>query len=238
MHVHIDRLNSLELKIHQNLLAASKEHSSLTITEAAEIAGVSPSKISKFVKKLGFSGYKEYARFLSGKELVKQKKMNNEFTRIQDFMENFEEDNAEYIAELIDTYDKIILFGYGPTHIALEYFEYKLNYTVDKNIILATQESLIPSLISDKTLLLIFSVAGKFAQFDYLFQEAAKKKAKVLLILEELNTEINLENHETIYLTKSHQSESLNSHEKTRTVFFLVIEEIIQKLNQNKKSST
>ncbi|MGL4695975.1 MurR/RpiR family transcriptional regulator [Enterococcus larvae] len=232
MRIQLDRLNPLELQIHKKLSDVSKSEPNLTITEAAEIANVSPSKISKLVKKMGFLGYKEYFRFLTGKELVKRKKMNTEFSRIQEFMENFDPSTTTYLADLIRKYDKIILFGYGPTNICMEYFEYKLIYTVDKHIIRATQPALIPDLLSENSLLLVFSVAGKFAQFDSLFEEAKKHHAKSLLVIEELNSNLTLDNNEIIYLTKSHQDEQLNSHEKTRTILFMFIEEVIRELSK------
>ena len=229
--IQLSHLNDLELTIHKILSEESKTKA-LTITEAAAIIGVSPSKISKFVKKIGFSGYKEYLRFITGKELVKQKKMNTEFSRIKDFMESFDPSTATYLANLINTYDKIILFGYGPTNICMEYFEYKLTYNVEKHVIRATETSLIPSLLTENTLLLIFSVAGKFAQFDSLFEEANKHKAKALLIIEELNPKLLLNKTEIIYLTKSQQDGHLASHEKTRTILFIYIEEVIHELNK------
>ncbi|MBP2099804.1 MurR/RpiR family transcriptional regulator [Enterococcus rivorum] len=232
MRIQFDRLNDLEIQIHRTLSEESKSQPNLTITQAAALTGVSPSKISKFVKKLGFLGYKEYFRFLTGKELIKRKKMNTEFSRIQEFMENFDPSTITYLADLIKKYDKIILFGYGPTNICMEYFEYKLTYTIEKNIIRATQESLIPNLLTDNSLLLIFSVAGKFAQFDSLFEEAKKKQAKALLVIEELNSKLRLDNNEIIYLTKSQQDEQLKSHEKTRTILFMFIEEVIRELNK------
>ncbi len=229
--IQLNHLNDLEITIHK-LLSEESKTNPLTITEAAALAGVSPSKISKFVKKVGFSGYKEYSRFITGKELVKQKKMNSEFSRIKDFMENFDSSTATYLAELIKTYDKIILFGYGPTNICMEYFEYKLTYTVEKHVIRATQPSMIPNLLTENTLLLIFSVAGKFAQFDSLFEEANHQQAKALLVIEELNPALLLDNNEIIYLTKSQQEETLASHEKTRTILFMFIEEVIRELNK------
>lgn len=156
--------------------------------------------------------------------------MNSEFSRIQEFMENFDTETVSYLADLIKKYDKIILFGYGHTNICMEYFEYKLTYTVDKNVIRATQASLIPSLLTENSLLLVFSVAGKFAQFDTLFEEAKKHHAKSILVIEELNSTLTLDNSEIIYLTKSHQDEKLTSHEKTRTILFMFIEEVIRKL--------
>ncbi|MEO1772308.1 MurR/RpiR family transcriptional regulator [Candidatus Enterococcus ferrettii] len=234
MRLQLDRLNELETQIHQKLSDISQERPSMTITEAAEATGVSPSKISKFVKKIGFSGYKEYFRFLTGKELIKKKKLNSEFARIQDFMENFDAETVSYLAEQIKTHDKIILFGYGPTSICMEYFGYKLTYIIDKNVIQATQSSMIPSLLTENSLLLVFTVAGKFAQFDHLFEEAKRHHTKALLIIEEFNASLNLDQQEIIYLTKSHQDEQLNSHEKTRTVLMMFIEEVIRELSKQK----
>lgn len=236
MKIQLDILNDLEVKIHKKLIEESKQRSSITITEAAELTGVSISKISKFVKKLGFNGYKEYSRFLTGKELITRKKNNSEFDRIISFIRNFNYSNVNYIADLISSYDKIILFGYGPTHICMQYFDYKLTYLENKNIICANQSSLIPNLLDESTLLLVFSVAGKFAQFDELFMVASDKNAKSVLIMEEQNPYISSSIGEIIYLTDLQQDSSLQSHEKTRTILFIFIEEIIRTLS-NKKSN-
>lgn len=232
MKIQLDRSNDLEISIHNRLTLESKENPNLTITEAAKLSGVSPSKISKLVKKMGFSGYKEYFRFLTGKELIKQKKLNSEFARIKDFMENFDESTVDYLAGLIQQSDKILLFGYGPTNFCMEYFEYKLNFTLNKNVIRVSQPSLIPDLLTEDSLLLIFSVAGKFANFDPLFEEAKKHHAKSLLVMEEMNTDLTLDASEIIFLTKSHQDEHLKSHEKTRTILLMYIEEVIRQLTK------
>lgn len=232
MKIQLDRLNDLEISIHNRLTLESKENPNLTITEAAKLSGVSPSKISKLVKKMGFSGYKEYFRFLTGKELIKQKKLNSEFARIKDFMENFDESTVDYLAGLIQQSDKILLFGYGPTNFCMEYFEYKLNFTLNKNVIRVSQPSLIPDLLTEDSLLLIFSVAGKFANFDPLFEEAKKHHAKSLLVMEEMNTDLTLDASGIIFLTKSHQDEHLKSHEKTRTILLMYIEEVIRQLTK------
>lgn len=233
MRIQLDHLNDLERSIHQRLSEESRIQTTITITEAAKLTNVSPSKISKFVKKLGFSGYKEYFRFLTGKELVKRKKLNSEFARIQNFMENFDEETVDYLVELIQQAQKILLFGYGPTNFCMEYFEYKLNFTLNKNVIRVSQASLIPDLLTEDSLLLIFSVAGKFASFDPLFEEAKRHNAKSLLVMEELNPDISLDASEIVFLTKSHQARYLKSHEKTRTILLMYIEEVIRKLNEN-----
>nr|WP_275578062.1 MurR/RpiR family transcriptional regulator [Enterococcus xiangfangensis] len=228
----MDRMNDLEIRIHNHLAEESQNKPNLTITEAAKLTGVSPSKISKLVKKIGFSGYKEYFRFLTGKELVKQKKINSEFARIQNFMDNFDDSSVDYLASLIQKSEKILLFGYGPTNVCMEYFEYKLNFTLNKNVIRVGHPSLIPNLLTEDSLLLIFSVSGKFANFNPLLEEAKEHHAKSLLVMEELNTDLALDTSEIIFLTKFHQNEQLRSHEKTRTIFMIYIEEVIRKLTK------
>lgn len=71
-------------------------------------------------------------------------------------MENFDESTVDYLAGLIQQSDKILLFGYGPTNFCMEYFEYKLNFTLNKNVIRVSQPSLIPDLLTEDSLLLIF----------------------------------------------------------------------------------
>ncbi|MGO3779791.1 MAG: MurR/RpiR family transcriptional regulator [Enterococcus viikkiensis] len=232
MQIQLDQLNDLETKIHTQLVEESQQKENLTITAAAQLTGVSPSKISKLVKKLGFSGYKEYFRFLTGKELVKRKKLNSEFARIQEFIENFDDSSVRFLADKIQQAGKILLFGYGPTNFCMEYFEYKLNFTLNKNVIRVSQPSLIPDLLTEDSLLLIFSVAGKFANFDPLFEEAEKHHAKSLLVMEELNPTLSLDASEIIFLTKSQQDEHLKPHEKTRTILLMYIEEVIRELSK------
>lgn len=237
MKIQLDILNDLEIKIHEKLVEESKKRSSLTITEAAQLTNVSISKISKFVKKMGFNGYKEYSRFLTGKELITRREKNSEFNRITSFISEFNYFNVNYVADLISSYEKIILFGYGPTHICMEYFDYKLTYLENKNIICANQASLIPNLLDENTLLLVFSVSGKFAKFDELFFIAKEKKAKAILIMEELNPDLGSNINEIIYLTDSQQDTSLRSHEKTRTILFIFIEEVVRTLSKKKLTS-
>lgn len=70
----IDRkkLNPLEQLIYKQLVVYAEENTSIKISEAALYCGCSVSKISKFVKKLGFDNFKQFAAFLQGKEPEKR----------------------------------------------------------------------------------------------------------------------------------------------------------------------
>ena len=50
-----------------------------------------------------------------------------------------------------------------------------------------------------------------------------------------MNTNLSLDASEIIFLTKSHQDEQLKSHEKTRTILLMYIEEVVRKLSINKE---
>ena len=64
MNIDVNNLNPLEQQIHQKMTQFAAEHDPLRIGHAAELCGCSESKISKFVKNLGFDGYKQYLQFL------------------------------------------------------------------------------------------------------------------------------------------------------------------------------
>ena len=227
--VSLDRLNPLETRIHETILKESQVRDDLTITNAAEICGCSISKISKFIKKLGFQNYKQYMSFVYGND-VSPKSISNELDRIRHFIDEFDATLVDQFIELMEGYQKIILFGYGPSYVCVEYFEYKLRFATNKITIAVQEELTVGQLIDDKSLLVIFSTTGHFKSFDSLYRLAKENKCETLLIIEEYNLSL-LEHFDKIFfLTKSFQSEALAPHEKSRTVFFIFIEEVIQKL--------
>lgn len=227
MNIDLNKLNTLEHQINETIIKCSKENPNLKIAQAAELCGCSMSKISKFVKKLGFNNYKQYMDFLYGNDIV-QKDSSNELERIKRFLEDFDLSLVDEFIELMNSYEKIILFGYGPSFICTQYFEYKLRLTTNKFISSAPDEISVERLIDDKSLLVIFSATGKFKSFEELYNYSKSHNCKVLLIVEEYNTSL-LSNYDNILmLTKSTQSSDFKPYEKSRSIFFIFIEEVIQ----------
>jgi DNA-binding MurR/RpiR family transcriptional regulator len=99
-----------------------------------------------------------------------------------------------------------------------------------KNIFATQGEIHAQHLVDEETLFVVFSVTGKFASFENLFQEVQSSGAEILLILEEYEQLPALRVDNVFYLTQSTQDKNLLAYEKTRTVFFIFIEEIIAKL--------
>jgi len=73
INIDLSRLNPLEQEIYSKIKAYSVEHADLKITQVAEMSNCSISKISKFVKKLGFKNYKQYMDFLYGRDMPSKK---------------------------------------------------------------------------------------------------------------------------------------------------------------------
>ncbi len=225
----ISRLNTLEQEIYKILLECSKNNSNIKITQAAEICGVSVSKISKFVKKLGFENYKQFMDFLYGNE-IPQKEVSNELVRIKNFIDDFDTSLVDEFIDLINSHERIILFGYGPSFICMQYLEYKLRMTTNKLVICVPDEMSVETLVDDRSLLVICSTTGKYKSFDKVYDTAKSRNCEVLILVEEYNTSL-LSKHDKIFmLTKSFQSNDFEPYEKSRAVFFIFIEEVIQRI--------
>ena len=147
------------------------------------------------------------------------------------FLENFDSGLVDDFVSIFQKYKKIIIYGLGPSFISAEYFAYKLTVVSDKNITVAQSEDFAKRLADEDTLLIVLSVTGKFSSFENLFNETKKNGAEIMLILEEyVNTLHSIADY-IFYLSKFNQSDSLLPFEKTRTVFFIFIEEVIAKLS-------
>ncbi|RCX17915.1 RpiR family transcriptional regulator [Anaerobacterium chartisolvens] len=234
INIDFNKLNPLEKKINETLLNHSKSVSDITIKEAAELCGCSISKISKFVKKLGFNNYKQYVDFLYGREQP-QRKPSAELERIKNFIDDFNISLVDEFIELMNAHEKIILFGYGPSFICSQYFEYKLRIVTNKVVMAVSDEVSVENLIDDTSLLVIFSATGQFKSFDSINNSAKEKGCSVLLIIEEYNPKLLANYHRIFWLSKHLQPQDLRPYEKSRTIFFIFIEEVVQHILFNNR---
>lgn len=228
-----DHLTKLEKATHSLLMESVMQNNTVTIVEAASLCEVSPSKISKLVRKLGFNNFKQYKRYFSGQETPKIiPEKSTEIARLIQFLENYNPSLTEDFLSVFTKFDKVILFGLGPSYISAEYFAYKLTTVTDKNVFVTHHEDYAERLADNNTLLIVFSVTGTFTSFEPLFENIKNKGAQIMLVLEEnINTRDSKADY-IITLSPSSQSSELLAFEKTRTVFFIFIEEIIAELKQ------
>ncbi|MCD5324245.1 MULTISPECIES: MurR/RpiR family transcriptional regulator [Pontibacillus] len=228
-----DKLTKLEKEVHGKVSGLVAENDRLKIIEAAEICEVSPSKVSTLVRKLGFSNFKQYKLYFSGQQVEwESEKRTEEIERLMLFLENFDKQIVDDFVSIYHKFNKIIIYGLGPSFISAEYFAYKLDIVSDKKIKVTHSEDYAEQMVDEDTLLIVLSVTGKFSSFETLFQKTKEKNAEIMLILEEyVNTQHSLADY-VFHLSKFNQSDELLPFEKTRTIFFIFMEEIAARLRQ------
>lgn len=230
------RLTPLDRRIVDSLVAHAQQNPSFRIAEAAEICGCSISQVSKAIRKAGFSGYKHFIRVLYAGEQPRQP-APDELERLKRVLEEFDISAVDEFARIIEGHERIILFGYGPSLICAQYFEYKLRFCSTAFVSTAPDEESARSLLEQASLLVIFTATGQYRAFGSLAQEAGVKGADVVVVSEEFNP-LLLDNCSRYFvLTRHTQPDTLKPHEKTRTVFFIFLEEVIQRFQRDKAQS-
>jgi DNA-binding MurR/RpiR family transcriptional regulator len=228
-------LNSLEKQIHETLIEYSKSNPKFRINQAADLCNCSLSKISKFVKKLGFSNFKQYLDFLYGEE-ISNTGQSDELTRIKDFIDDFDTTLTNDFLELIKTHEKIVFFGYGPSLLCAQYFAYRLCTCLNKMVIAVSDEISVTSMIDEKTLLVFMTVTGTFRSFEKLYQDAKVKNCDVVMVVEEYNTALVDQCDKIFWLSKIPQPSYLKAYEKSRTIFFIFLEDVVQKIQSENRT--
>lgn len=232
--IDMNNLNDLEKQIYHKLMEYSKNNPKFRINQAATLCDCSVSKISKFVKKLGFSNFKQYLDFLYGED-IPIPKYSDELTRIKNFIEEFDTALADEFLDLIQSHDKIIFFGYGPSLLCAQYFEYRLRTCSNKIVMAVSDEISVTSMIDKNTLLIILTVTGTFHSFENVYHSAKENGCDVVMVVEEYNTALFDQCDKIFWLSKSSQPAYLKPYEKSRTIFFIFLEEIIQKMLENNR---
>jgi len=232
INIDLNNLNTLEKEIYNTLTQKVLSIPNIKIIQAAEFCGCSISKISKVVKKLGFKNYKQFMNFLYG-ETISVAFTSNELNRIKQFIDDFDSKVVDDFIQLINQHERIILFGYGPSYIVAQYFEYKL-HTITNKYSIAMQDSLsVKNMTNNKTLLVVFTATGAFKSFEDIYLTAKEKDCTVAVVSEEYNPSLVNTCDNLFWLSKYNQPSELKPHEKSRTIFFIFIEEVIHKLMEN-----
>lgn len=232
INIDLNNLNPLEKEIYNTLNQKALSIPNIKIIQAAEYCGCSISKISKVVKKLGFKNYKQFMSFLYG-EAISVTFTSNELNRIKQFIDDFDSKVVDDFIDLINQHERIILFGYGPSYIVAQYFEYKL-HTITNKYSIAMQDALsVKNMADNKSLLVIFTATGTFKSFEDIYRTAKEKDCTVSVVSEEYNPSLVNTCDNLFWLSKYNQPNELKPHEKSRTIFFIFIEEVIHKLMES-----
>lgn len=231
--VDTSRLTPPDRRIVDELMAYSRHHPPFRIAEAAAICGCSISGVSKAVRKAGFSGYKHFIRVLYSGEQPREPGLD-ELDRLKRIIEEFDLSVVDEFASLINEHERIILFGYGPSLISAQYLEYKLRFCSGAFVTTAPDEVSARSLLEQASLLVIFTATGQYRPFGDLAREATAKGADVVVVSEEFNPQLLDICTRYFVLTRHVQPDTLKPHEKTRTVFFIFLEEVIRRIQRDR----
>jgi len=223
------KLNPLERTVLDNLSQYAKTNSPPKIVEAAGICSCSVSQVSKAVKKAGFGGYKQYIRYLYFGEYPKEESLA-ELERLRRVIDDFDVALVDEMVDLIGRHEKIILFGYGPSFICAQYFEYKLRFCTHDFIATPPDENSVRTMVDEKSLLIILTTTGQFRSFTEVSRHAKSLGADVVVVSEEFNSALMDDCDRYFVLSHHNQPDSLLPHEKTRTVFFIFLEQVVHQI--------
>jgi DNA-binding MurR/RpiR family transcriptional regulator len=223
------RLNPLEKHVLETLSGYAKEHSRPTIVEAAQHCGCSVSHVSKAIKKAGFEGYKRYMDYLYTGEQPQQK-THDEIERLKRVLETFDVTMVDNFVDLVRSRSRIIVFGYGPSHIIAQYVEYKLRLCLDAVVTTPPDENTLRSLLGPDTLLIILTATGQYRSFHEVAALARSRDTDVVVVSEEYNSVLMEDCQRYIVLAKEKQPNDLEPYQKTRTLFLVFFEQVILKL--------
>lgn len=182
------RRDSTDSYIAETLLANINEIDKLSIDSVAELCNISKSKLSKFVKRIGFNDYKEF------RDLVKNEKYRSGYYGYEDklpmgryiakegwepylkilhqdldcFMEKTDQNMIRSLAKALYEYEEVATFGSVYSQTAAVDFMYRMaeegkyirTYTYDLE-----QEEYMKNMDKD-TLVIIFSNSGQYLYGD------------------------------------------------------------------------
>ncbi len=234
-----DELTPTEIEISDIISDHLDEVPTLTITKLAELCGVSPSKITKYAKRLGFNGYKEFQYQLKNDRYKTEDKGSSfeyQKDKILQFFDSFSISKMESLKNLIYTSDKIYLFGRGPSLKVCEYYEPRLRVATNKNIVANYDEYLfdldVANDAEEQKLMIVLTVSGKSKKVSEVLETARKRKMKTVCISAYYNQ--RLETDSDLYINLLDRKEIFDkSLIRGRTLFYIYLEILTQDFVEN-----
>ncbi len=214
---------------------------SMSITELAIFTNVSPSKITKYSKRLGFSGYKEFIHQIN-LDFNNKSNNNNSFEfqkeRVLKFLDSYNDDDLLELTSSIKTSNKIYLFGQGPSYDVAKTFTPRLRIATSKNIVCDYTELLydLDNTINSKRLIILLTVSGKSNKVHEVLKLAKQKGIKTITISAYINKPLKEESDYAINLLNSREVFDV-SLIHGRTLFYIYLEILLQELEDLKNKS-
>lgn len=231
-----EELTPMEIAISDTISEHLDDVATMTITNLAKLCSVSPSKITKYAKKLGFNGYKEFQHQLKidrNKSADKGSTFDYQRDKILQFFDSFSISKLEELKTLILNSEKTYLFGRGPSLKVCEYYEPRLRVATNKNIVANYDEYLFDLDMKDRRdsneqkLMIVLTVSGKSPKVNEVLQTAKNRGMQTVCISAYFNQK--LKSQSDLYINLLNKKEIFDkSLIRGRTLFFIYLEILTQ----------
>ncbi len=230
-------LSKLELLISKELLKNIDDLESLSITDLSNIVHASPATITKYTKKLGFSGYKQLKYQLISdfsKKKIEDDYVVNQKNKIDDFFSYLNMDKLNNLANVINSSSYVCLYGKGPSLYVCKYFAPRIKALTNIPVLVYEDEQMLDielENVNDNKTIIFLSASLKTSSIIKRVKKAKVSSKNFYLICEDLNELDLLDQDHVIKLTSF--SDNHNYKEiRDRTLFYIYLELLIETLKQ------
>ncbi|MGL4589127.1 MAG: MurR/RpiR family transcriptional regulator [Mycoplasmatales bacterium] len=229
------KLSQTEYNISQLIEANISTIIGMSITEIAEFCSVSPSKITKYCKKLGLSGYKELQYELRHKrheDLNDNSPFEYQREKILSFFSNYDQTKIEELISLIDSSEKVYFYGRGPSLKVAEYFAPRLHLATSKSFVSNYDEYLFDldlAKVEENKLMVVLTVSGKTQKIHEILKLCKSRNIRTVVISGYVNN--ILERESDLYINLLSRKERYDRRIiRGRTLFYIYLEILTQEL--------
>lgn len=131
------KLNKIDENIARILYSERHDIANKNISEVAEHCNVSPSKITKYCKKIGLDGFKELKFKMMTYDVVPSSTSQSFLSlrqKNEEFWEKFDYQKFDEFKQLLLETEKIVFFGKGPSYHLSEFFAPRLRILLNKEV--------------------------------------------------------------------------------------------------------
>lgn len=193
---HLKDLSENEHQLFDFVVQNMDELNGLNIREVASMAYVSTATFLRFVRKIGFSGFSEFATVIKFTLMNNQEqspttlslpleKYRNEYIKnIEETIRVLKADQLQRIADKLSSHPNIFLFSNGTTKHLTEYIQYLYSMTGFNTIFPQDHDyrRLAEQQINDDSLVFIMSFNGENEEFIRLINNLLRKGINPLIV--------------------------------------------------------
>ncbi len=232
-----DKLSNSELNISKVLLDNIDSIDNITITQLSKMAFVSNAAITKYAKKLGFSGYKELKYKLINDSVKKEENVGyiqKHHQKINDFFTTLNINKLEDLAKTIKKSQYICMYGKGPSLGVCKYFSSRIKAVSNIPVLVYEDDQMIDielENINDNKTIIFLTASLETKEIVDRIKKAKIATKNFYLICEDIKQLERLKEDNIIKLSSSNKHYDYTKI-RDRTLFYIYLELLIETLKQ------